>query len=465
MGFEGPDGSSLDHWPTLIASDGDRLAFGPHALAWAAEGWAVYRDLKRDLGAGRASVSIGGTSRSVVSLLGAYVAALAHALRTASSCPLPGGADEPLHVMLAVPAGASSAQRMHTFDAFVAAGFLVEGLLNEPSAAGLEYADRYPKTVTSNREDVLIYDFGGGTFDVSLVRMGGGTHAVRDHAGDNRLGGADFDAVLLKLALDEAGVDATGWSVDDRAAALERARQAKESIHANTRRVSVEVADAVVSLPVSALYTAVAPLLAQALDTVRRVLPEGSADGLAGVYVVGGASELPIVARGLREVFGRRVKRSPYASAATAVGLAIATDRGAPAVAERFSRTFGVFRERDGGAGVVFDPILSPGASAVELRRYRAAHNVGVYRFAECERVVGAEPVGGLTPWEPVRVPFLPGLPADLSGVSPQRLSEPGPEIEERYSVGPDGIVEVTIANLGSGRAVSRRFAADAPGG
>jgi molecular chaperone DnaK (HSP70) len=71
---------------------------------------------------------------------------------------------------------------------------------------------------------------------------------------------------------------------------------------------------------------------------------------IAGVYVVGGASELPIVARALRERFGRRVHRSPYPSAAVAIGLSIAADAGAGfELVDRYARTFGVFREGAGG--------------------------------------------------------------------------------------------------------------------
>ena len=77
-----------------------------------------------------------------------------------------------------MPANASSAQRLLTLDAFVAAGFHVVALLNEPSAASLEYAHRYRSTITAKREYVLIYDLGGGTFDASLLKMTGHSNEV-----------------------------------------------------------------------------------------------------------------------------------------------------------------------------------------------------------------------------------------------------------------------------------------------
>src|SRR6202007_2454617 len=80
---------------------------------------------------------------------------------------------------------------------------------------------------------------------------------------------------------------------------------------------------------------------------------------VAGIYVVGGAGAFPLVSRMLRTTFGdQRVKPSPHPFAATAIGLAVFVDKEAGfALSERFSRNFGVFREAEAGAGVVFDPI------------------------------------------------------------------------------------------------------------
>jgi hypothetical protein len=99
----------------------------------------------------------------------------------------------------AFPANASGAQRFLTLDAFLTAGFEVVVLLNEPSAAGFECAHRYRSTITGKREYVGIYDLGGGTFDASLVKMTGRWNGVVTSEGIQRLGGDDFDEVILKL--------------------------------------------------------------------------------------------------------------------------------------------------------------------------------------------------------------------------------------------------------------------------
>src|SRR6202007_1266411 len=111
------------------------------------------------------------------------------------------GPGETIEAAISVPANASSAQRLLTLDAFVAAGFHVVALLNEPSAASLEYAHRYRSTITAKREYVLIYDLGGGTFDHPLLKMTGHTNEVVISDGVQRLGGDDFDEAIVDLVL------------------------------------------------------------------------------------------------------------------------------------------------------------------------------------------------------------------------------------------------------------------------
>lgn len=84
-------------------------------------------------------------------------------------------------------------------------------------------------------------------------------------------------------------------------------------------------------------------------------------EDVAGLYVVGGASEFPLVSRVLRRRFGRRVHRSTHNAGSTAIGLAIAADEQAGyTVSERLARGLGVFREYDSGASLSFDPLLTP---------------------------------------------------------------------------------------------------------
>jgi len=175
---------------------------------------------------------------------------------------------------------------------------------------------------------------------------------------------------------------------------------------------------------------------------------------------VGGASVLPLVPRMLRERFGRRVYRSPYPAASTAIGLAIAADPDSGyTLSDRLSRGFGVFRETDEGRHLHFDSIFSRDQTLerdtevhVE-RRYRAAHNIGWYRFAEYADLLDGQPAGDIVPYEDVIVPFTSELQADgvdLSDVAVVRTGE-AHWIQESYVIDRHGIVSFTITDLDSG--------------
>jgi molecular chaperone DnaK (HSP70) len=337
-------------------------------------------------------------------------------------------------------------------------------MLNEPSAAGFEYTHRHRDTLTSRRDHVVVYDLGGGTFDASLVRMRGRSHDVLSTAGVNHLGGDDFDTVLVDLVLARASLtrDAMDARAFDRL--VDQCRDAKERLNPSSRKISIDLEGGeVVVVPVADYYEACTPLVERSVDVMVPLMAQLE-DEIAGIYVVGGASELPIVARALRQRFGRRVHRSPYPSAAIAIGLAIACDESAGyELADRYSRTFGVFRESHGGAGITFDPIFTRDTALparagepVRCRRdYRAAHNVGHFRFFECNAVADdGRPRGDMMVSGGVLFPFDPALGAaagDLTAVPVERLGARGPRIAEEYALDENGIVAVTIKNVDSG--------------
>lgn len=465
----------LDAWPSLIAANTDgQLRFGVDADAVRHQpGWSVLRSFKRLLNdAGpQTEVNLAGRNHRLADLLAGFLAQLKTDLQRRSNASL--GRHETIEAAISVPANASSAQRLLTLDAFVAAGFGVVALLNEPSAASLEYAHRYRSTITAKREHVLIYDLGGGTFDASLLRMTGHENEVVVSEGIQRLGGDDFDEAIVDLVLDRLnlrGVDpAVRELLKDECAAR------KEAVGPQTRRFLVDLTgiDAVDRPPFSCgiddVYSVCAPLVDQTTELLHRVLHDPTRGGrdvawseVAGIYVVGGAGGFPLVARMLRTAFGeKRVKRSPHPFAATAIGLAVFLDKEAGfALSERFSRHFGVFREAQAGTDVVFDPIVPKDASLpadgrtplVVRRTYRAAHNIGHFRFVECSRLVNGRPDGDVTPYDPVLFPFDPALrDRDDLGRQPVGRWSDGPDVEERYVVAPSGAVEVTLTTRPAG--------------
>src|SRR5262249_31153943 len=126
-------------------------------------------------------------------------------------------------------------------------------------------------------------------------------------------------------------------------------------------------------------------LIDKTIQVVEAVIDKvGGEDTLSCIYVVGGGSEFPPVARALRERFGRRVRKSVYAHAATAIGLAIAADLRSELQIERaFTRSFGVWREAESGRAASFDTLFAKGSAmpARSVRRYQPAHNIGHFRY------------------------------------------------------------------------------------
>ncbi|HKA86664.1 MAG TPA: Hsp70 family protein [Haliangiales bacterium] len=457
LGFRDADDDAVDWLPSVIAVRGDevRYGFATEAVAGDPE-WTLLRSFKRLLtgpdAAPERTIELGGRRHAVGDLLAGYLLALREMLPAH---------DGEVDAVVAVPANAHGTQRFLTLDAFRRAGFRVRALVNEPSAAGFEYTHRYRDTVTAKREHVVVYDLGGGTFDASLVRMRGRSHEAVATAGLNHLGGDDFDDALADLALAAAGRRRADTAPDALRRLTDLCREAKERLTPSSRKLALDWNGEALAVPVADYYAACAPLVDRTLDTMapllRRLDDDGERDDVAGIYVVGGASALPLVGRALRERWGRRVHRSPYPFAAVAIGLAIAADDEAGfALDERFARHFGVFREARGGREVAFDVIFAPGGvlgGARHERTYRAAHNLGHFRFVECATVdAGGAPRGDITPSGDVLFPFDPGLRgADRLAEVPVRRLDRGPLIREEYAVDQNGIVAVTITDLDSG--------------
>jgi molecular chaperone DnaK len=463
---------SVDAWPSLVAANAaGKLRFGVDAAAVRHEpGWSVLRSIKRLLNeAGpQTEVNLAGRTYRLAELLTGFLAQLKNdLLHRSNGCLTPG---ETVEAAISVPANASTAQRLLTLDAFVAAGFHVIALLNEPSAASLEYAHRYRSTITAKREYVLIYDLGGGTFDASLLKMSGHENEVVISEGIQRLGGDDFDEAIVKLVL--AGSKLQKVDASTRDLLKEECAVRKEAVGPQTRRFLVDLSPVdrpPFSCGIDEVYSVCAPLVDPTIELLDRILHDPTQGGrdvawseVAGIYVVGGAGGFPLVSRMLRTTFGeKRVKRSPHPFAATAIGLAVFLDKEAGfALSERFSRHFGVFRESQAGADVVFDPIVSKDASLpadgrtplVVRRMYRAAHNIGHFRFVECSRLVNGRPDGDVTPYDPVLFPFDPAL-YDREDLGRQQVGrwKDGPDVEERYVVAPSGAVEVTLTTQPAG--------------
>ena len=466
VNFEAPDGRVRDWFPSLLAVSGDKRVYGWEALQQQGKpDWTVVRSLKRRLkNAGPGSVAdISGEPFNVSLLMTEMMMTLRRELMDKST--LGAGKYDKLQVMLGVPANANSNQRFLTQEAARAAGFEVLGLLNEPSAAAVEFACRKDRK-NRGKGGLLVYDLGGGTFDVSLVDLGETERSVIASDGIPNLGGDDFDEILALLALAEAGkpeqtedsLTGAEWYL-----LFDECREKKESLNPNSRKITVDLERVrknwgEVAIAADAFYERCRPLVEQSRRVVEDLLAAHPGHPIDTLYVTGGGSELPPVARVLRETFGRRVQRSAYMRSATAIGLAIrAEEHEDRPLRDQFTKNFGVWREADDGRNIVFDVIFPRGAKLPSrgeqplrsVRSYRPVHNIGYFRYLECVRLgANNQPEGEINNWDEIRVPFDPRLrdSADLAAQPVLRYAPPQELlIEEEYTCNANGDVEVRI--------------------
>jgi molecular chaperone DnaK (HSP70) len=377
-----------------------------------------------------------------------------------------------LQIMLGVPANANSNQRFLTQEAARIAGFEVLGLLNEPSAAAVEFAYRNAgERKHRDKAGLLVYDLGGGTFDASLVALGESEYSVIASDGIPDLGGDDFDEALALLALAQAGKP--GQHEDSLTPAewyllFDECREKKESLHPNSRKLTIDLERVrkqwkEVSVSVEPFYEECRPLVERSRSIVEDLLAAHADQSIDTLYLTGGGSELPSVARVLRETFGRRVRRSAYMRSATAIGLAIRADghEDLP-LRDQFTKNFGVWREADDGRTVIFDLLFPRGAKLPArgeqplriTRSYRPAHNIGHFRYLECAQLgPDHQPRGEINNWDAILVPFDPALP-DATALAAQPVRHRAPAnnqwIEEEYTCDASGDIRVKIRDTTS---------------
>ena len=378
-----------------------------------------------------------------------------------------------LEVMVATPANANSNQLYNTLESFRRAGFTVLGAMSEPSAVAVEFLHRYLRDLgdASPKRYVAVYDLGGGTFDTSVVGIADRGHDVLAHEGIGKLGGDDFDEIILNLALDQMGLMRETLTPNDRARLLKECRERKEGLKSNMKKMVVDLGAVFkdqkpVILDTGLVYERCSPLIERSLKTVQSLLrgidqnPEQS-PSLAAVYLVGGSVSFPPVSRMLREAYPSKVRISSLPHASTAIGLSIAGDPKANInVRESVSRHFGIWRES--GKDKVFDPIFHKDRQVHSdtgllrvTRTYKPAHNIGLLRYLECSSLgKGEEPEGTISLRQDVFLPYDPKLQdrEDLSRISIERHPEvSSQEITETYECNEQGIIQVEIENKSSG--------------
>ncbi|KAM4690718.1 heat shock-related 70 kDa protein 2 [Rhinophrynus dorsalis] len=238
------------------------------------------------------------------------------------------------NAVITVPAYFNDSQRQATKDAGVIAGINVLRIINEPTAAAIAYGLDKRSGRASGETNVLIFDLGGGTFDVSILTIDGGVFEVKSTAGDTHLGGEDFDNRMVKHFVDEfkrkykKDISGNKRAVRRLRTACERAKRTLSS----STQAGLEIdslhdgVDFYTSITRARFEELCADLFRATLEPVEKALRDAKLDKgqIAEIVLVGGSTRIPKVQKLLQEFFnGRELNKSINPDEAVAYGAAV----------------------------------------------------------------------------------------------------------------------------------------------
>ncbi len=226
-------------------------------------------------------------------------------------------------VVITVPSYFDDAQRQATRDAARLAGLNVLRLLNEPTAAAVAYG-----LDTGAEGIVAVYDLGGGTFDISLLKLNQGIFEVVATGGDSALGGDDFDRRIAEWIIDQSGYDK---DVNPRQlrTLMMQARDIKETLSTCDRSgISIDVDDLKFNgtLSRSVFEEMIADLINQSIKACRRTMRDAGIDEVKSIVLVGGSTRVPAVRSAVAEFFGREPLGDIDPDRVVAIGAAVQAD-------------------------------------------------------------------------------------------------------------------------------------------
>lgn len=240
--------------------------------------------------------------------------------------------EEVKKAVITVPAYFNDSQRKATKDAGEIAGLEVLRIINEPTAASLAYGlDK------KNDQKIAVYDFGGGTFDISVLEIGDGVFEVKATNGDTQLGGDDIDQVIIDWLVDEFKKE-TGMDISKDQMAIQRLKEAAE-------KAKIELSSATstdinlpfltadntgpkhlnVQLSRSKFESMIEPFIKRALDPTKQALQDAgvSVSEIDEVILVGGTTRIPAIQESVKSFFGKDPNRSVNPDEVVALGAAI----------------------------------------------------------------------------------------------------------------------------------------------
>lgn len=237
---------------------------------------------------------------------------------------------ELIGAVITVPAYFDEAQRQATREAAQHAGINVLRLLNEPTAAaiayGLDHIDSSQSRANDDERIQVIYDFGGGTFDVSVLRLSKGVFEVLATGGHTALGGDDIDRLIVGWLSEQTGQG--NPSPAEQQALLKAAKEAKEAL-SSQESVTVTINHKSLTLTVTIFEELIKPLIDRTLAVCKRVLRDAKrkVNEVDAVVLVGGSTRIPAIQRNVEALFQRTPLCTLNPDQVVALGAAISADQ------------------------------------------------------------------------------------------------------------------------------------------